>query len=143
MLRTYYATAPHWHVACFGIPPPNHFFLKVCGAGGDPPLKFRIGVAQGGFSALPLTDLYAKKLVCPLKLRRARKRQCQRHHLPDRDPGADREQRRDRFDAAVDPIVWIPQGPDAHCVRRAAGKMKRPVNTKRLGNATSVRFNTK
>ena len=107
---------------CFGIPPSNHFFLKVCGAGGDPPLKFRIGVAQGGFSALPLTDLCAKKLVCPLELRRARKRQRQRHHLPDRYPGADREQRRDRFDAAVDPIVWMPQGPDAHRVRRAAGK---------------------
>ena len=60
---------------CFGIPPPNHFFLKVRRAGGDTPLKFRIGVAQGGFSALPLTNLCAKKLVCPLELRRARKRQ--------------------------------------------------------------------
>jgi hypothetical protein len=54
---------------CFGIPPPNHFFLKVCGAGGDPPLKFRIGVAQGGFSALPLTNLCAKKPVSPLESR--------------------------------------------------------------------------
>jgi hypothetical protein len=52
---------------CFGIPPPNHFFLKVCGAGGDPPLKFRIGVVQGGFSALPLTNFCAKKPVGPLE----------------------------------------------------------------------------
>ncbi|WP_172842752.1 hypothetical protein [Bradyrhizobium erythrophlei] len=106
----------------FGIPPPNDFVLKVRSAGGDTLLKFRIYLTQCGFSALPLTDLSAKKLVCLLKLRRARKRQRQRHHLPDRDPGADREQRRDRFDAALDPIVWIPQGPDAHRVRRAAGK---------------------
>ena len=76
---------------CFGIPPPHDFLLKVRGARGDAPLKLRICLTQRGLSALPLSDLLTKELVCPLELPRARQRQRQRHHLPDRDRGADRK----------------------------------------------------
>jgi hypothetical protein len=47
-------------------------------------------------------------------------------HLPDRDSRADGEHCRDRFDAAVEPIVRIPQGPHTHDMRGAAGKNKEP-----------------
>src|SRR6202035_5308845 len=68
-----------------GVPTPNDFVLKVCGAGGDPPLELRMGLAQRGFGAVTMTDLFPEKPVSPLKLRRTRKRERQRHHLPDRD----------------------------------------------------------
>jgi PAS domain S-box-containing protein len=54
------------------------------------------------------------------------KRQRVRHHLPDRDSRADGEHSRDRFDAAVEPIVRILQGPHTHDMRGAAGKNKEP-----------------
>src|SRR5260370_684631 len=86
--------------------------------------RTRISVAKGGSSALPLPNLSAKKPVSPLKLSRARRRERQRHPLPDRDRRADGEQSRNRLDAAIDPVVRKPKSPDAHEMRRAAGKDK-------------------
>src|SRR5712672_3794465 len=122
MPRTCCASAPRSRGVLLGSPPPKNFLLKIRGTGGDAPLEFRIGLTQRCFSALPLIDLSTKKLVCPRELRRAGKRQRERHHLPDRGRGADGEQSRGRFDAAVEPIVWKPKGPNAHNMGGAAGK---------------------
>src|SRR5258707_84110 len=106
----------------FRAAPPQDLLLEVCGTFGDAPLKFRIGLPQPGFGTLPVIDFFAKSLVGLFKLRRARQRQRERHHFPDRDGRADREHRRHRLDAAVEPIIRKPERPDAHDMRGAAGK---------------------
>jgi hypothetical protein len=95
--------------------------VKIAGALGHPPLQLLVQLAYGGFRALALCDFLLQFRVRDSQGRGARKLQGLRNDLHQKNRGWDRRQRGQRLDAAGQPIGWMPNHPDLHQVRPAAG----------------------
>ncbi len=80
-----------------------------------------VGNAQFDFGALVFGDFLFQGGIGGAQRSRARQAQCGRNQFHQQNRGRNRGQRRERLEAAAQPVKWAPDDHDFHQVRQAAG----------------------